>query len=466
MQIAQKLAGYSLAQADLMRRAMGKKDVKEMALHEETFINGAVENRIPRKTAKEIFELMAKFADYGFNRSHSMAYAVLAFRTAYLKAHYPAHFYAAVLSHESDDSAKVYKYTAELKSLGLSLLPPDINESGDGFTPVDDSVRYGLMAIKGLGASSVEAIVAVRKEGKFTSLLDFCGRIPVGAVNRRALESLIGAGAFDSLMPKGEDIAHWRARNFAAIEQALAQGQRLADDRLRGQSGLFAESNTTDQPNVLPEAVPWSRDELSSREKAAVGFFLSTHPIDAYERLLVDRFKPIAESSKLDSGSKARLAGMLSMTQLKVSKKGGRYCTFRLEDRSGGINGVVFSRDLPGLLPFLKDDEIVIAEGTIDAADGKGLTLRVDKMQNLADEAVARAREVRIRLPQLNGDAVSFIETLYILLERERGQCGVVLDVPAGETVVQLRAKAPSIAGSRELQRQLEERGCSVEWLQ
>ncbi len=466
MQIAQKLAGYSLAQADLMRRAMGKKDVKEMALHEETFINGAVENSIPRKTAKEIFELMAKFADYGFNRSHSMAYAVLAFRTAYLKAHYPAHFYASVLSHESDDSAKVYKYTAELKSLGLSLLPPDINESGDGFTPVDDSVRYGLMAIKGLGASSVEAIVAVRKEGKFTSLLDFCGRIPVGAVNRRALESLVGAGAFDSLMPKGDEVARWRARNFAAIEQALAQGQRLADDRLRGQTGLFAESNTTDQPNALPEAVPWSRDELSSREKAAVGFFLSTHPIDAYERLLVDRFKPIAESNKLDSGSKARLAGMLSMTQLKVSKKGGRYCTFRLEDRSGGINGVVFSRDLPGLLPFLKDDEIVIAEGTIDAADGKGLTLRVDKMQNLADEAVARAREVRIRLPQLNGDAVSFIETLYMLLERERGQCGVVLDVPAGETLVHLRAKAPSIAGSRELQRQLEERGCSVEWLQ
>ncbi|MBP9664238.1 MAG: DNA polymerase III subunit alpha [Pyrinomonadaceae bacterium] len=463
MQLAQKLAGYSLGQADLMRRAMGKKKVKEMAVHEETFISGAVENKIPRKTAKEIFDLMAKFADYGFNRSHSMAYAVLAFRTAYLKAHYPADFYAAVLSHESDDSAKVYKYTTELKSLGLSLLPPDINESGEGFTPVDDSVRYGLMAIKGLGASSVEAIVAARRDGKFTSLFDFCGRIAAGAVNRRGLESLICAGAFDSLKPQGEEIILWRARNFAAVEQALAQGQRLAEDRLRGQSGLFAASGT---PIELPDAAPWSREEMGSREKTAVGFYLSTHPIDAYQELLADRFKPIAECSEFASGDKVRLAGMLSMTQIRVSKRGSRFCTFRLEDRSGGIKGIVFARDLPGLLPFLKDDELLIAEGTIEAAEGQEPTLRVDKLQNLADDAVTRAREVRISLPRLNGNAALFFETLYILLERERGQCGVLLEVPAGEACVRLRAKSPSITGSRELQRLLEERGCSVEWLQ
>src|SRR6185436_1238772 len=170
MQLAQKLAGYSLGQADLMRRAMGKKKVEEMAKHEETFISGAIANKIAKKTAKEIFDLMAKFADYGFNRSHSMAYAVLAFQTAYLKAHYPAYFYSSVLSHEADDSAKVYKYSTELKSMGLRLLPPDINESGEGFTPVDDTVRYGLTAIKGMGAASVNQIVEARKEGKFTSL--------------------------------------------------------------------------------------------------------------------------------------------------------------------------------------------------------------------------------------------------------------------------------------------------------
>src|SRR5687767_209849 len=158
MQLAQKLAGYGWGEADLMRRAMGKKKIAEMAVHEEKFINGAVERGIKKKTAKEIFDLMAKFADYGFNRSHSMAYAVLAFQTAYLKAHYPAYFYAAVLSHEAQDSAKVYKYTTELKSMGLELLPPDVNESDFDFTPVDKTVRYGLTAIKGMGSTSVLAM--------------------------------------------------------------------------------------------------------------------------------------------------------------------------------------------------------------------------------------------------------------------------------------------------------------------
>ncbi len=466
MQLAQKLAGYSLGQADLMRRAMGKKKVAEMAVHEETFIDGAVENKIPRRTAKEIFDLMAKFADYGFNRSHSMAYAVLAFRTAYLKAHYPAYFYASVLSHESDDSAKVYKYTTELRSLGLRLLPPDINESGEGFTPVDDTVRYGLTAIKGMGASSVQAIVAARTNGRFTSLFDFCGRLGAGLINRRGLESLIAAGAFDSLMPDGEEIGSWRARNFGAIEGALAQGQRLSEDRLRGQSGLFAAANQADDPIALPEAAPWDSKELADREKAAVGFYLSTHPLDNYQAFMAGRFKPIVEYDALQAGEKVTLAGMISMCQVRVSKRGSRFCTFRLEDRSGGIKGVVFGRDLPNLLAFLKDDELVIAEGSIEAAEGQEPTLRIEKLSSLTDEVVTRARDVHITVPRLNGDSAGFFESLHILLEKAPGQCGVLLNVPAGHITVELRASGPSIAGSRELQKQLEDRGCAVEWLQ
>src|ERR1043166_5305579 len=211
-----------------------------MARHENQCIDGAVERGIKKKTAKEIFDLMAKFADYGFNRSHSMAFAVLAFRTAYLKAHFPAYFYASVLSHEAQDSAKVYKYSTELKSMGLQLLPPDINESDEGFTPVDNTVRYGLTAIKGMGASSVAAIVEARRQsGPFTSIFDFCSRLASGAVNRRGLESLIAAGAFDSLMPEGIESAEWRARLTAAIENALPQGQRLCADRPPGQNDLF-----------------------------------------------------------------------------------------------------------------------------------------------------------------------------------------------------------------------------------
>jgi DNA polymerase-3 subunit alpha len=466
MQLAQKLAGYSLGQADLMRRAMGKKNVQEMALHEETFISGAIKNGIHRKTAKEIFDLMAKFADYGFNRSHSMAYAVLAFQTAYLKAHYPAYFYAAVLSHEAQDSAKVYKYSTELKSMGLSLLPPDVNESGEGFTPIDDTVRYGLTAIKGMGASSVQAIVAARKEGKFTSLFDFCSRLGSGAVNRRGLESLIAAGAFDSLMPVGKTAGEWRAQLHSAIEPALARGQRASEDRMRGQSGLFGLADSNDAAfDQLPETTPWSPAEVAVREKTAVGFYLSTHPLDDYQSMLAAaRLKNLADYGELAAGQTIRLAGMISMCQIRVSKRGNRFCTFRLEDRSGGIKGVVMGNVLPELTHFLRDDELVIAEGTVEAAEGQEPTLRVSDLKSLDEVLAARSRELHIAVPELNGDAEEFLVNLFYLLERDRGNCSVFLIVPAGETRVTLQSEGLAIAPSRQLQKELEERGCVVSW--
>jgi DNA polymerase-3 subunit alpha len=231
MQLAQKLAGYSLGEADMMRRAMGKKKREEMAVHEEKFVSGAVANKIPKDKAESIFKLMAQFADYGFNRSHSIAYAYLAFQTAYLKAHYPSYFYAAVLSHEADDSAKVYKYSSELRSMGLQLLPPDVNESDEGFTPSDDAVRFGLSAIKGIGSTTVRAIVDARNAGPYTSLFDFVSRIDQGAIGRRGLESLITSGAFDSLKP--DEVARRTMacesflcdRHFAFLESEIMERQ-------------------------------------------------------------------------------------------------------------------------------------------------------------------------------------------------------------------------------------------------
>src|SRR4026208_307742 len=202
MQLAQKLAGYTLSEADLMRRAMGKKKREEMAVHEEKFINGAVERGIKREKAEKVFTLMAQFSDYGFNRSHSVAYAYLAFQTAYLKAHYPEHFYAAVLSSEAQDAAKVFKYSKELRSQGIKLLPPDLNESYSGFTPTSGAIRYGLAAIKGLGQSIVNSIIESRKEGPFKSFFDFTERLGQGSLNKRVMEGLVGAGAFDSLKDK------------------------------------------------------------------------------------------------------------------------------------------------------------------------------------------------------------------------------------------------------------------------
>lgn len=466
MQLAQKLAGYSLGQADLMRRAMGKKKIEEMAVHEETFISGAIKNGIHRKTAKEIFDLMAKFADYGFNRSHSMAYAVLAFQTAYLKAHFPAYFYAAVLSHEAQDSAKVYKYSTELKSMGLSLLPPDVNESGEGFTPIDDTVRYGLTAIKGMGASSVQSIVEARKAGKFTSLFDFCARLGSGSVNRRGLESLIAAGAFDSLMPEEKTAGEWRAQHHAAIETALAQGQRASEDRMRGQSALFGvvegEESSLDQ---LPNVSAWSPAEVAMREKAAIGFYLSAHPLDDYKSMLAAaRLKNLADYGDVVAGQSIKLAGMISMCQIRVSKRGNRFCTFRLEDRSGGIKGFVSGNVLPDLTDFLQDDKLVIADGTIEAAEGQEPTLRINGLQSLDEALAARSRELHITVPQLNGDADEFLTNLFYLLERDRGNCSVFLTVPAGPTLVKLQSEGLAVAPSRQLQKELEDRGCVVTW--
>ncbi|HQZ96345.1 MAG TPA: DNA polymerase III subunit alpha [Pyrinomonadaceae bacterium] len=465
MQLAQRLAGYSLGQADLMRRAMGKKKIEEMAVHEQTFVDGAVANKIPKKTAKEIFDLMAKFADYGFNRSHSMAYAVLAFQTAYLKAHYPAYFYASVLSHEAQDSAKVYKYSTELKSMGLSLLPPDVNESGDGFTPVEDTVRYGLTAIKGMGSSSVAAIVEARKTGRFTSLFDFCSRMNAGAVNRRGLESLVAAGAFDSMMPDGEETGSWRARLHSAIEPALQQGQRMAEDRLRGQSGLFgAVETSSDDVQTLPKATPWTQAELATREKAAIGFYLSTHPLDNYKELLDGiNLKNIADIGDMNSGDMVTLAGMISGLQIRTSKKGNRFAMFRFEDRSSGMKAVVLGENFNKLSPLLADDQMFIADGKIEAPDGQEPTLMINELRSLDETIATRARAISITIPGQTDEA--YFESLYSLLERERGRCGVILSIKAGDTRVKLEAGGLSVTGSRSLQRELEGRGCAVEWV-
>ena len=466
MQLAQKLAGYSLGDADLMRRAMGKKKVEEMLPHEEKFINGAVERGIKPKTAKEIFDLMAKFADYGFNRSHSMAYAVLAFQTAYLKAHYPAHFYASVLSHEAQDSAKVYKYSTELRSLGLELLPPDINESDEGFTPGESAVRYGLTAIKGMGSASVQAIVEARKQGKFTSLYDFCSRLGSGAVNRRGLESLIAAGAFDTLMPPEMSVGEWRARLTEAIDGALQHGQRAATDRERGQSGLFggAAGDETASEAVLPSATPWTQMEISQHEKASIGFYLSAHPLDNYSGMLSGlNLRNFTELGELNSGDMVLVAGIISGLQVRQSKKGNRFCMFRLEDRSGGIKTIAWGEAFQAFSAFLKDDEMVIVGGKIEAGEGQEPTLIVNEVRSLDDSVAAAARAINITLPADRNDQ-AYVEDIFVTLGTHHGRCEVYLNVPAGDAVVKVHAPVTRVAGSRVLQRELESKGCRIDW--
>jgi len=466
MQIAQRLAGYSLGDADLMRRAMGKKNIAEMAKHTDQFVNGATDRGIKKKTAEEIFNLMSKFADYGFNRSHSIAYAVLAFRTAYLKAHFPSYFYASVLSHEADDSAKVYKYSTELRLLGLELLPPDINESGLGFTPLEASVRFGLGAIKGLGSTSVHAMLRAREGGRFASLNDFVSRLDPGSLNRRALESLIAAGAMDSLMPEGEQIASWRARLHASVESALRLGQRAAEDRMSGQSALFgAETSPEVSSDQLPDVPAWSSTELSKHEKAAIGFYLSTHPLDAYGSQLEGlNIPPITEFFEGRPGDQVRMIGMVSAATVRYSKKGNRFCIFRLEDRSGGAKCLVWAEAYGKHQECIKDDEVVLIEGKVEAIEAQELTVIVSDIKPIADVIAAHLREISITLPTDRTNS-QLLEEIYLLLSKNPGRCDVWLDLKVDGIDVRLKSEAGRVAISRTLTHELESKGCSVSWM-
>jgi DNA polymerase-3 subunit alpha len=468
MQLAQKLAGYSLGEADMMRRAMGKKKREEMAKHEEKFVSGSISNGIKKEKAAEIFNLMAQFADYGFNRSHSVAYAYLAFQTAYLKAHYAPYFYAAVLSNEAQDTTKIYKYSNELRSAGLKLLPPDINESDAGFTPLENGVRFGLNAIKGLGSSSVQAIIEARNKGNFTSLFDFTAKLDQGLLNRRGLESLISAGAFDSLMPDNMTVNVWRARVCAGIDGALSHGQKIWQDKMRGQSGLFgvSQSSSSNIQNELPEVAPWSQAELSKQEKAAVGFYLSNHPLDDFRQILADlKILNLGDYEEIKAGDKIGLAGIVSGFQVRHSKKGNRFCIFRLEDQSTGVKCLAWADTYSKFSEFLKDDALLIVEGRVESNEGQEITIILEDAKQLADAVPLKARNMTITLPQKSVDE-SFFEELFTILSKNKGNCEVHLNFELNEKISLKMLSLPlRTQGSSKIENDLKQYGCQVNWV-
>src|SRR5579883_782303 len=285
MQISNRIAGYSLGDADLLRRAMGKKKPEEMARQRDRFIQGALERGFPQKKVEKIFDLMEQFAGYGFNKSHSAAYAYLAYVTAYLKAHYPVDFLAALLTSETGNTAKVVKYITECRDMGIQILPPDVNASEWSFTPDGEkAIRFGLGAVKNVGQGAVEAIARARAEGgPFRSLDEFCERVDVGAVNRRMIESLIKAGAMDSL--EGT-----RSQKMAIVDRAMESGQRAWRDRESGQVGLFGEALGHEEKHAapLPNVPDWSDKEKLAGEKEMLGFWVTGHPLDRYAEKITD----------------------------------------------------------------------------------------------------------------------------------------------------------------------------------
>lgn len=468
MQLAQKLAGYSLGEADLMRRAMGKKKREEMARHEEKFIDGAVSRGIKREKAQQIFSLMAQFADYGFNRSHSVAYAYLAFQTAYLKAHFPEHFYAAVLSNEIQDTAKVFKYSVELRGQGIKLLPPDVNESGGGFTPLVGAIRYGLAAIKGIGQSSVDAIVEARKNGQFLSFFDFTERVAQGAINKRVLESLVCAGAFDSMRSETDSIHHWRARVHQAIDHSLARSSRAQRSKNSGQNDLFgvAAFDVEHFQDRLPDAVPWTHTALLTSEKNAVGFYITGHPLENYAEVLIElKASKSLDLNSFEGGAKVNVGGLISSLQVKTTKKGHRFALLRLEDEASGVKCVLWPEVFSKFEKMLLNDAAVLVSGKLDVTDDGGITIIAEEVARLDDVLQRKSRAVVLRIPS-EGETSGLLTDLFALMDQHKGDCEVMLEFTIeGQVLVRARPHtALRVKGSLELESALLKRGCRVEW--
>ena len=385
MKISNILAGYSLGDADILRRAMGKKIPEVMEKERDKFMAGAKTNNIPEDKAKYIFDLMAKFAGYGFNKSHSAAYALIAYQTAYLKAHYPAQFLAALLSCDVENTDKVVKYINECRQAKIEVLPPDINESFHDFTVINDRIRFGLAAVKNVGGAALESILAERKaNGSYLGLSDFCNRIDSGKVNRKVIESLIKAGAFDSM--KGR-----RAQYIEILDQCIDRAKAVQRDRQSGQMTLFAVGSTAAAIQAkggemeLPDVEEWPKLEKLAFEKETVGFFLTGHPLEGIMediRRTVDT--DLAGAAKWRDGQAIRIGGMIENYKEHKSKKGERMAFTLLGDMSASIEVIVFPSTFTECAHLLAGDQPLIVIGTVQQGE-RGAKVVAQEVKTLAE---------------------------------------------------------------------------------
>lgn len=426
MAVFQRLAGYSLGEADLVRRAMGKKKREELDKHKEKFLKQAVESGHDRDRLEKLWQSIEGFADYAFNRAHSFSYGYLAYQTAYLKAHHPTHFWAAVLSNELNNTAKVVKYINEARSQGIEILPPDVNVSLDNFTATGNAIRFGLAAIKGIGQAAVSCIIDARNEGgPFRSIFDFTERVDSRAVNKRVLESLIRGGAFDSV---GHNM---RARMFAAIDSAIESGQRAQKSRASGQADLFgalaAQMPIAEPP--LPNVEEWAYHDLLKGEKETLGFYISGHPLLRYEAAINDFANAdVDRLSSFHHGAIVTLGGVVMELNVRTTKKGDRFGLLQLEDQFGSIKVVAWPDVYSKSSSILQNDAPVLVRGRLEIEDSGAMTIIAEEFQGLENIRERSARTVVIRFPveAIEGDR---LERLYALLDGQRGDCSITFEV-------------------------------------
>lgn len=394
MQVAQALSGYSLGEADLLRRAMGKKIKAEMDAQRERFVKGALEGGLSKDLASEIFDLLAKFADYGFNKSHAAAYAVVAFQTAFLKANYPVEFLAASMTLDMGNTDKLSEFRRDAERLKITVEPPSINRSGVEFDVADGAIRYALGAIKGVGRAAVESVVAARNAGgPFKDLADLARRIDTKLVNRRTIEALIAAGALD---PLEKD----RARAMAAIDGMLALSNRTREAAAGGQSELFG-GGMVQEAFRIPPTEPWSPAERLRREHDAVGFFLSGHPLDEYEhvlkRLRVQRFADFAQVVRANGTSVAKVAVSVIDKSERRTKSGSKMGIVNLSDPSGQFEAVLFSEGLQRYRDFLEPGKALVLRLSA-VLDGDDVRPRIEDVEVLDDLANRQKQDLLIYL--------------------------------------------------------------------
>ncbi len=458
MQISNVLAGYSLGDADILRRAMGKKSAEEMERQKIRFLEGAGKKNINVKKADKIFDLMAQFAGYGFNKSHSAAYAYVAYITAYLKAHFPIEFMSGLLTSETGNTDKVVKYINECRERGIKVLPPDINKSLMSFAPDGEAIRFGLGAIKNLGQGAVESILAARAEGgPFKSIFEFTERVDLSAVNKRAIESLIKAGAMDSL--EGT-----RSQLFAAIDRAMEHGQKVRRDRESGQAGLFGDMfGGADAPQEdLPKVPDWKRMQALQGEKEMIGFYVSGHPLDDFEDRIADlRSHETDQLAELPRNFEVKLCGILTNIQRRRSKEGKLYVTLGVEDHKGVLEGMIFNgRDndhlIDDLSPHLTDDNACLITATVMPDEGAAPRLRVKDLLPLANARVPLPSiiAIRVRLIQNGHDPVSELRALF---DSKPGNAQVRLKLESPRDFSAILDVQDRVRPDREFRRRVEE---------
>ncbi len=426
MKIANILANYSLGDADILRRAMGKKIPEVMDEEKVKFMAGARNNNIPEDKAEFIFDLMAKFAGYGFNKSHSAAYALISYQTAYLKAHYPAQFMTALLSCDMTNTDKIVLYISECKDHKIEVLPPDINESLQDFSVINDRIRFGLAAVKNVGGSALDSIIEERENsGKYTSLSDFCNRVDSRRANSRVIESLIKSGAFDSL-------GHKRSQLFATLDKAIEQAKAIQRDKQSGQMSLFAvapeESGSEVTSIALPDVPEWDERELLAFEKETVGFYITGHPLDN----VINEIKTIVDTDihNLENWGEdqpVRIGGLIRTYKQHKSKKGDPMAFLTVEDVLETVEVIVFPDAYSQCYQLLSSTDPIIIQGTVQK-DERGAKIIADSVFTLQDAREKFTELVKVRLDS-NKITRNKLEAVKKVFYQFHGECPLLLTI-------------------------------------